>query len=136
MTRRLTALLNPAGPPGERKAAIVLLNDKRPCYTHAVSWDAVSPIAASPKMIVMKPGERDYRVLIQLRDQKSFRVMRVECRVPGVHGRAVGTAAGASQMVEVESQAALRPRGGRGHITVFTDHPGQRKVDLPFVVID
>jgi len=134
--RRFTALLDPAGPPGERRAAIVLLDDKQPCYTHVVSWQAVSPIAASPKMIVMKPGERDYRVLIRSRDQKLFRVIRIECNVPGVHGRAANNTAALTQMVKVDGQGALRPQDGRGLITVFTDHPSQARVDLPFVVIE
>ncbi|MGO9471240.1 MAG: hypothetical protein ACLQVF_44690 [Isosphaeraceae bacterium] len=135
-TRRFAALLDPAGPPGERKAAIVLQDDERPCYTHVVSWEAASPLTASPKMVVMKPGERDYRVVIQSRDQKPFRVTRIECKVPGVHGRAADTTAALTQMVEVGGQGAVRPQDRRGTIAVFTDHPSQARVDLPFVVID
>jgi len=135
-TRRFTALLDPAGPPGERKAEIVLQDGKRLSYSHVVSWEAASPLTASPKMVVMKPGERDYRILIQSRDQKAFRITRIECEARGVLGRAASTTAGASQMVEVECQVALRAQGGQGLITVFTDHPGQRKVGVPFVVID
>ncbi len=134
--RRFTALFDPAGPPGERKAAIVLQDDERPCYTHVVSWEAASPLTASPKMVVMKPGERDYRVVIQSRDQKPFRVTRIECKVPGVHGRAADTTAALTQMVEVGGQGAVRPQDRRGTIAVFTDHPSQARVDLPFVVID
>ena len=135
-TRRFTAPLDPAGRPGERKVAIVLLNDKQPCYTHVVSWEAVLPITASPKLIVMKPGERDYHVLIQSRDRKPFRITRIECKVPGVQGRAANHTAARTQMVEVDGQGALRPQDGRGTIAVFTDHPSQARVDLPFVVID
>jgi len=135
-TRRFTARLDPAGAPGERKAEIVLVNDKQPCCTHVVSWETVTPITAFPKMIVLKPGERDYRVLIQSRDQKLFRITRIECNVPGIKGRAANDGAGVTQTVAVERPGALQPQSVRGLITVFTDHPAQGKVDLPFVVVD
>ncbi len=134
--RGFTALFDPAGAPGERKAEILLLNDKQPCYSHVVSWAAVSPLMASPKIIVMKPGERDYRVLIQSRDQKPFRITRIECMVPGVQARAANNGAAPTQKVEVEGEDTSRPQNERGIITVFTDHPLQARVDLPFVIIE
>jgi len=134
--RRFTAALDPAGPPGRRKDEIVLQNDKRHFYTHIVGWEAVCPITASPKMIVMKAGEGKYRVLVQSRDQKLFRITRIECNMPGVQGRSVSTASALSQSVEVEGQAPSWPESRRGLITVFTDHPAYGKLDLPFVVID
>ena len=93
MTRRFTAVLDPAGPPGERKVGIVLQVDSRPCYTHVVSWEAVAPITASPKMIVVKPDARNYRVLLQSRDQKLFSITRIECKMAGIQGRTASTAA-------------------------------------------
>jgi hypothetical protein len=135
-TRRFTVLLDPAGLPGEHKAEIVPLNDKRPCYSHLVSWETVSPITASPKMLVMKPDERDYRVLIQSRDRKLFRITGIKCNVAGVQGRAAQVTAALTQTVEAEVQGIVRPRNGRGLITVFTDHPAQGKVDVPFAVVD
>jgi len=134
--RRFTALLDPAGAPGERKNEIVLNDDNRPCCAHVVNWEVVSPITASPKMIVMKPGEREYRILVRSGDQTAFRITRIECKVPGVLGRATNSAASLAQTVEVKSEGVSRLQSGRGLITVFTDHPGQEKVDLPFVVID
>ncbi len=136
VTRRFAALLDPAGPPGERKTEIVLQDDKDPCCTHVVSWETVSPLTASPKMVVMTPGEREYRVLVQSRDQKPFRITRIECNVPGVEGRAANNAPALTQTAEVGGQGAVRPKDGRGIITFFTDHPSQARVDLPFVVIE
>ena len=134
-TRQFTALLDPAGLPGERKSEIVLQDDKQTYYTHRLTWHVIPVITAAPKLIVMKPGKRDYRVLIQSRDQRQFRIMRVESKVPGIQGRAVNAAAALTQLVEVEAEDALRKKDQRGHLTVFTDHPDHGQVDLPFVVI-
>jgi hypothetical protein len=135
-SRRFTALLDPAGSPGMHKAEILLRDGELVRYRHVVSWEAVSPIMASPKMIVIKPGERDYRVLVRSRDQKSFRIMRIECTEVGIRGRAANTVAALIQTVEVVSEGTPRPEGARGVITVFTDHPAQGKVDVPFIVLD
>ncbi len=91
-------------------------------------------MTASPKVIAMRSGRRDYRVVIQSRDQKPFRVKRIESRVAGIRGRALTTTAALSQTVQVEGVSQSKVR--RGAITVFTDHPIEEKVDLPFVVID
>jgi hypothetical protein len=135
-TRRFTASLDPAGPPGERRAEILLQYGDLVRYRHVVSWEVALPITASPKLTVIRPGQRDYRVLIRSRDQKPFRIARVECGVPGIRGRASNTAAALAQTVEVVSEGAPPSEGWRGIITVFTDHPTQGKVDLPFVVVE
>jgi hypothetical protein len=135
-TRRLNAVLDPVGAVGERRSEIVLEHNKRACYIHVVNWESVSPITASPRMIVMKPGKHDYRVVIQSRDEKLFRIMRIECKVRGVQGRARNETAALTQMVDVDGQVAPRPDHGRGIITVFTDHPSQVRLDVPFVVIE
>ena len=87
-------------------------------------------------MIVMKAGQRNYRVVIRSRNQKTFRIMRVECAAIGFQDRTSNTAAALVQTVEVESGSVPRSGSGRGVITVFTDHPAQKKVDVPFVVVD
>jgi hypothetical protein len=135
-SRRFTALLDPAGPPGERRAEILLRDGDQVRYRHVVNWEAVSPITAAPKMIVIKRGERAARVLVQSRDQKSFRITGIECKAAYIRGRAASTTAALMQTVEVESAGVSRPETGRGVIAVFTDHPAQARVDLPFVVLD
>ncbi len=135
-SRRFGALLDPTGPRGERRAEIRLLNGSHALYGHIVSWEVVSPIGVSPKLVVIQPGKQDYRVLIESRDQKLFRVTGVECKVRGVQGRARDAAAAFTHTVEIENRGVAPPEGGRGVITVFTDHPFQAKVDLPFVVIE
>ena len=54
-------MVDPAGPPGERKAEVLLQDSKQVLYRHVVSWESASPITASPKVIVIKPGGRHYR---------------------------------------------------------------------------
>jgi hypothetical protein len=132
-TRRFAAWLDPAGTPGERTAEILFQDGKQVLHRHDVSWEVVSPITASPKMIVMRPGERDRRVIIHSRDRRPFRITRIECKAPGIQVRA-GNAAALTQTVEVEG--VPRPESGQGVVTVFTDHPAQGRVELPFVVIE
>ena len=50
----------------------------------------------------MRPGQRDYRVVIQSRDQRPFRVKRIECEVSGIQGRAADSAAALTQSVLLE----------------------------------
>ena len=91
---------------------------------------------ASPKIVVMEPGQHVCRVVIQSRDDRLFRITGIECELPGIQGKASSTDAALMQMVRVESEGVPRTEGGRAVITVFTDHPAQRKVDLPFIVLD
>jgi hypothetical protein len=135
-SRRFTASLDSSGPPGEHKAEILLRDGEQDRYRHVVNWEVASPISASPKLIVIKPGQRDYRIFIQSHDQNLFRITRIECKMPDIQGRAADTRSALSQVVEVKTEGVPTPRIGRGMITVFTDHPAQGKVDLPFVVID
>jgi hypothetical protein len=134
-SRRFSVSLEPAGPLGERTAQVVLLDGDRNVLSHVVNWTVVSAITASPKLVVFKSGQRTSRVLIHAGDQKPFRVKRVECQTPGVQGRVANPAAAVTQVIDIEG-APARPEGGRGVFTVFTDHPSQEQVDLPFVVID
>ena len=133
-SRRFTASLDPDGPPGERKAEALLQDGKNVVCRHDVNWEVVSPITASPKVIVMKAGKLDYRVLIQSSDKTPFRITRVECSAPGVQGRSAKTVAGIAQIVEVDG--VPRPKDGRGVVTVFTDHPAQAKLDVSFILLD
>ncbi|GAC1475706.1 MAG: hypothetical protein NVSMB9_28670 [Isosphaeraceae bacterium] len=134
-SRRFAAWLDPAGPPGVRRAEIVLQDGKQVLHRHVVDWEVVSPITFAPRMIVMKPGKRDCRVLLQSGDRKVFRITRIECKVPGIHGRAENAAAALTQII-IKVEGASRAEGGRGVVSVFTDHPAQGKVDLPFLVLD
>jgi hypothetical protein len=135
--RRFAAMLDPGGSPGERTAEVLLLEREQVLYRYVVSWELASPITASPKVIVMKPGGRQYKALVQARDQKPFLITRVECVVPSIRGRATNNAAATSQVVEIDGGRDPRPPGsGRGVISVFTDHPDQRKVELPFIVLE
>lgn len=133
-SRRFLVGIEPSGPPGDRKAEVVLVDGEQRIFRHELTWEVASAITASPKLVVFKPGERTSRVLIRSGDQKAFRVKRVECQAIGVHGRAESTAAAVSQVIEIEGSP--KPGDGRGVVTVFTDHPSQEEVVLPFVVID
>jgi len=134
--RRLAAVLDTAGPVGERKAMIELLDGKQAVHSRVVSWDIVPRIVAVPKVVVIQPGKREYHVSFRSRDHRPFRVTRMECDVRGIQCRAQDGTAALVQAVEIESQPGVHPKGGHGVIMVSTDHPSQARVDLPLVVID
>jgi hypothetical protein len=127
-SRRLPVLLDPAGPAGGRRAEILLQDGEQAAYRHVVSWEAVSAITASPKVMVIKPGDRRNRVVVQSRDWRSFRITPVECEAPGIRGRATSNAAAVSQAVEIEREVSPPAGSARGVVMVFTDHPAQGKV--------
>ena len=102
--------------------------------SHVVNWEVVSPITTAPKLVAMRPGQRDYRVLLDSRDRRPFRVTRVQCNVPGIQGRPVDTAPALRRIVELEGVPG--PGHRRGVVSVFTDHPAQARVEVPFVVIN
>lgn len=91
-------------------------------------------MTASPKVIAMMPGRRDYRVVIQSRDRQPFRITRLQSTRTGVQGRASDPAPAWTQTVEVEGSP--KPKDHRGSLMVFTDHPLQQKVDVPIVIVD
>jgi hypothetical protein len=74
--------------------------------------------------------------VVRSHDRKPFLIKRVECKVPGMKAQAVHNAAGPQQTVEVDGASVHQIEGGRGVIAVFTDHPAQERVDVPFVVLD
>ena len=133
-TRRFIATLDPAGPPGERAAEVLLRQGDQIRARHAVSWEIASPIVASPKVVAIRPGQREYRVVIQSRDRRTFRIKRIECDAAGVEGRVLSSSAALAQTVQFEGMP--QPKDRRGTFKVLTDHPLQAKVDLPYVVIE
>lgn len=132
--RRLTATLAPDGPPGERREEIQFRQGGTIVGRHPVSWEVASPIAISPRMIAMRSGQREYRVAVQSRDRRPFRITRIQCDVPGIEVRASSSTAAVTQIVQIDGFP--HSRSGRGAIALSTDHPIQRNVDVPFVIVD
>ena len=133
-SRRFVALLDASGTPGERRAEILLKRGDEVLDRETVSWEVASPLAASPKVIVLKPGQHGYRVVLSSRDRKPFRVTRVECKGSGLTGRAASAAPALTQTLEVNGTP--RPGTKKGAVTVFTNRPAQPRLDVPFVVLD
>ena len=71
-SRRFGALLDPSGPPGERRAEIMLKRGDEVLDRQTVSWEVVSPLAASPKVIALRPGQNGYRVVIESARSQAF----------------------------------------------------------------
>ncbi len=91
----------------------MLQKDEETCLVYVLRWETISPVTASPKMIVMRSDKHDYRVLIQSRDNRMFRITSIECKVAGVRGRAANVASALAQTIEVDGPgdfpAARRP---------------------------
>lgn len=132
--RRFVAVLKASGPPGERRAEVLIKRGDEVLDRVTVSWEVVEPLTAAPQVIALSRGRRDHRVVIESRDRKPFRVTRVECEDSGLTGRAVSAAPGLTQTLEVNGA----PRAGseRGALAVFTDHPAQGRLEVSFVVLD
>ncbi len=133
-SRVFRAALDATGEPGERRAEVVMRKGSDDLFRHVVSWTIVAPIAVAPEMIVLKSGGRDHRVTLKSRDQQAFRVTRIECDAPEVHGRAASGEPALTQVVEVEGDP--KPGTARGVVSVFTDHPTLSKIEVPFIVLD
>ena len=133
-SRRFIVALDPAGPPGEHRVEVLLQEGNRIVGRHIVSWEVVSPIVASPKVVVIRSGQRECRVIIRSRDRRPFRIKRVECAASGIGGRALSETAALTQVVRLEG--VPQSKEGPVSVRVLTDHPVQEKVELPLLVID
>ncbi len=133
-SRRFLTTLDPSGPPRERRAEILLRQGDQVLHRHIVAWEVVAPLSLSPRVVAIRPAEREYRVVVQARDQSPFRIMRIEGGDSGISGRPLSTSAALTQTVQIEGIPGAKNR--RGNITIITDHPLQARVDLPYVVID
>jgi hypothetical protein len=133
-SRRFIATLDSSGEPGERRADILLQDGERVLFDHVLRWEVVPRLQASPNVIVMQPGEREYRVTIRSRDNTPFRIKRTECAAMGIKCRPASAAPGITQTVRIEGSPS--PNSGRGAVVVFTDHPAQEKVAIPLVVVN
>ena len=132
-SRRFVALLK-CEALGEHKGEIIFLDGERTLHAHGENWDVISPITVSPKMIVIRAGKTTPRILLRSRDQRPFRVLRVECGLPWLRGRATKETIDLTQVVEIDGEP---PKGqAPGVVSVVTDHPGQGKVVIPFLVIE
>jgi hypothetical protein len=133
-SRRFIAVLDPTGPPGERRAEIALQRGETVYARHVVDWEVASALTVSPKVIVVRASERDYRLVIRSLDQRPFRIERIECSLPGMRFRALSTIAALTQKIHGEGVAPSKIQ--RGTATVFTDHPAQQRIEVPLVMID
>jgi len=133
-SRRFVTALDSTGPPGERRAEYLFQIGEQGHGRHVVAWEVVAPLRVSPGMIVVKPDQREFRLVLASRDERSFRITKIECASPEIRAQATSTNASPSQGVRIEGV----PRGAhsRGVVSIFTDHPDEDRVDVPYVLID
>jgi hypothetical protein len=134
-SRRFAATLDTSGNLGARRAQVTLRTGQEILLVYALNWEVVSPISASPKIIALKPQQRSYRVVIRSHDLRPFRVLRIQCELSGIHFRTKGDAPAFIHVFEVECEI-FTGKDATSVVSIFTDHPGQQRLDLPLVMID
>ena len=132
--RNFVIVLDSEGSAGPRSATISLRLAGRDLYQHEVRWEVVAPITASPQVVVIKPPGQEARILLKSHDGRPFKVLRVECDVPAIEGRAARAAGAVSHVITVRQGPGSVKEKGR--LTVLTDHPAQSRVELPLVVLN
>jgi hypothetical protein len=117
-SRRCSAVLDPKGPIGDRKAQILLEIGGRAAYAHTVAWIVVPPVTTRPKVLAVTPGvAKDYLLIAHSHDQEKFRVTRVECGIPGIRGEIPEGEPATSQTVRIRGENVDRQGNTRGAIT-------------------
>jgi hypothetical protein len=135
-TRRFFALLDTQGATGMRSATFHLRDCQALVLEHTVNWEVVAPIAAAPKMIVISGSGREFRVQLRSHDGAVFRVLSVSSDTARIHGRVVGASSAPMQVVVLQVRPGEQSERSRGRLSVMTDHPSQREVEIPIVVVE
>ena len=91
-------------------------------------------MTATPKVVVVRNGEKKYRILLQSQDRSLFRITRIESQRQGVEVKAREQKPARVQTVDIDAVAAKST--DKGSLTVFTDHPTQPTIVIPFMVLD
>lgn len=133
-TRKLALWLDPGGALGQRRDEVVLQTGKQIHHRYMVNWQVIAPITTAPAVIVLKPGDRDQRVLLRSSDRTAFRVVRVDSPATGLTGRVESPSSAATHTIVIAGLPSARQR--RGLVTVVTDHPAQSRVELPYLLLD
>jgi hypothetical protein len=134
LRRRFRVLYDSSTAPGEHQAEVEIRDTETPLLKEIVRWEVLPTITVSPSVLVLRADRPSPRVVLSSRGQ-TFTIRRIECENLGLKGHAEGTAPARTQVVRFEG-LPVSPKGGRGTVSLFTDHPGQDRVDLPFVVIE
>ncbi|OJW07412.1 MAG: hypothetical protein BGO49_25935 [Planctomycetales bacterium 71-10] len=132
--RRLVATLDSSAGPGPHRDEFSLQLGERILGRRALSWEVVLPLRVSPKVIVVAQDRRDIRFRVQAQDQTPFRITRItrgDIEVPFRTGVDRDSPA-----QEVELDSFPEPSLAKGVVCVFTTHPDQPRIDIPFVSID
>ena len=108
-TRRGFVALDAAGPPGEKAATVALMDEGATILERAIHWEVVTPLAATPGMIVLRPGTTSHRLLIRALDGKPFRVTEIASDVPGLTA-AVPSGSAASHTLTIADEGPSEPR--------------------------
>jgi hypothetical protein len=134
LRRRFRVLYDSSTAPGEHQAEVEIRDTETPLLKEIVRWEVLPTITVSPSVLVLRADRPSPRVVLSSRG-RAYSISRIECDSPGLQGHAEGTAPARTQVVRFEG-LPVSPKSGRGTVSLFTDHPGQDRVDLPFVVIE
>ncbi len=135
-SRRFVALFDPSGRARTEKAEIALKDGDRLVCQRMRSWEVLSPVSATPKMVVLHTADTDRRVVSQSHDHTPFRIIGIECNDAHITARDLDSGPSLTHALDVRRAIVARSGDRRAVITVLTDHPAAKRLDMPIVVID
>lgn len=133
-SRAFFVLLDAAGSPGPRTDQVLLEDRNTVLFRHPITWMVVAPIVCSPEILVLKPGQTNYRLVLSSNDKMPFRILRVESRDLRLQAKPTTTVSATTQVVEVECGSL--PKHPRGSISVFTDHEKSNELKVACLVLE
>ena len=133
-SRVFEAVLDTSGPAGDRSAEVLLENQGAVLMRHPLTWKVVPAITASPKLIAIKAGKEHYRVVLNARDQRAFRVLRVESDASCIQADVDDASTATTHVVQFDCESL--PDRGRGIVSIVTDHASLSRIEIPYLVID
>jgi hypothetical protein len=131
--RRFRVRLDSGATPGTKSLEILIGDGANVAHREVVNWEVRPVLLSSPNVIVLKGEVRVYRLMLTSHDQKPFRVEKVDVGLPGASASCDGADARATHILTLNLDTWPVSIAGRGSLTVVTDHPGQKKAEVPIV---
>ncbi len=132
--RKLGVSLEPVGEPGDRRDSLTLSANNESVLDHTIAWRLDTPITATPKVLVVRPGKTDYKILLRATGEDPFRVTNIEA--PEIVAT-LPTDETAHTTQSISFHIETPPTGaGKSEVAILTDHPNQPRVTIPIVSLE
>ncbi len=135
-SRSFTAAIAAGDHPEVRAESIALRSDGVVAGSQSLRWEIVAPIGVVPQLIARTPGMGEFRLRLQARDRRPFRVVGVEFDGPGVRVEEGDRSASVGHSIRIAFGAGLDPARPRLVMRVATDHPDQPRLEIPILILN